>query len=73
MQAEMDEIGQANHVSKEGSVSTIIVKVFNPFSQNINGFIVLRSGQDDVVLIQSRNQWRQIAAFVEMGFSELEV
>jgi hypothetical protein len=66
---ELIETGQANHIHNDNSVSTVIVNVL--IDDNPTGFIALNDGEDSI-LIHSRDQWRQIVAFVEQAFSALE-
>jgi hypothetical protein len=65
---EKDLLGMANHVYGDDTISTIKVERFM-FQGAFN--IALANGEDTII-INSKEQWRQLKAIVENSIDEFE-
>ena len=68
-----DMIGHANHVYDDLSVNTLTVHVIHTGNKDPDFVAIRESGEDgESIIINSREQWKQLDAFVRLAFEELE-
>lgn len=63
-------VGQANHVYDDGDISTISINIIS--GAPCGSFISLNNAYGGSIIISSREQWKQVNAFMLKAFDEIE-
>ena len=72
MEAEVKTVGVAVHVHSDGSWSELSIKAFlQPSKNDLLPFVTIGSLGDSII-VNSREQWKQVQAMVEAAFKEIE-
>lgn len=66
-------IGKANHVYDDGSMSVIDVQTIEPDDEKINSWVSISPDMgDSFITINSKEQWKQLKALVDIALDGLE-
>jgi len=66
------KIGQANHIYSDNDIASIDIHVLTPKEDDRETSFVTIGDENSSIIINSREQWKQVNAFMLKAFDDIE-